>query len=177
MPIGAGRSEIKHARRLAWTSSGRCCSSCSTRPVETRADGTIPTVLVPVLASSHDFPTWAAALGVPVWLGGAAILIWLLLTRRIVTSGERDDALAALQLAHDAETAEVENRATALTERVEALVVDRDAWRDAHREEAAARRAAEAAAAALMESGQISLALLSALKDALVGGRNRDDHG
>ena len=128
-----------------------------------------------ILASEHDFPTWAAALGVPVWLGGAAILIWLLLTRRIVTSGERDDALAALQLAHDAELAEVENRAKALDDRVEALVVDRGAWRDAHREEAAARRAAEAAAAALMESGQISLALLSALKDALVSGRNRDD--
>jgi len=53
-------------------------------------------------------------------------------------------------------------------------VVDRDAWREAHREETRARQAAEKAATALMETGQISLALLSALKDALSG---RDEPG
>jgi hypothetical protein len=125
-----------------------------------------------LLGSAHDtLPEWAAMLGVPVWLGGAAFLIWLLLTRKLVTRAERDEVLEALRVAHDSAMAEVEGRAGALANRVEALVVDRDAWREAHHEETRARQAAEKAAAALMESGQISLALLSALKDALVPAR------
>jgi hypothetical protein len=125
-----------------------------------------------LLGSAHDtLPEWAAMLGVPVWLGGAAFLIWLLLTRKLVTRAERDEVLEALRVAHDSVMAEVEGRAGALANRVEALVVDRDAWREAHHEETRARQAAEKAAAALMESGQISLALLSALKDALVPAR------
>lgn len=124
-----------------------------------------------VLASNHDsFPTWAGALGVPVWLGGLAFVLWLWLGGKVTRTTDCDDRVAALETAHAAEVAEVEARADALQQRVDALVVDRDAWREAHREETRARQAAEKAATALMETGQISLALLSALKDAL-GGR------
>ena len=122
-----------------------------------------------LLASTHDFPAWAGALGVPVWLGGLAFVLWLWLGGKVQRTTDCDATVAALAKAHTAELAEVEARAEALQQRVEALVVDRDAWREAHREETRARQAAEKAAAALMETGQISLALLSALKDALAG--------
>lgn len=70
------------------------------------------------------------------------------------------DALTALNLAHD-------NRVKLLLARLDAVVADRDAWRDAHNEEAAARRAAESATRQLMESGNIAMELLSALKDSM----------
>lgn len=116
-----------------------------------------------------------------MWLGGAVFLIWLLLGRKLITAGEHEDtcaalrkthadALAARDAAHASRLAEVVARVEQLDSRVQALVVDRDAWREAHHEETLARQASEKAAAALMETGQISLALLSALKDAL-GGR------
>ena len=124
---------------------------------------------VVVLGSSHDFPAWAGALGVPVWLGGAVFVLWLWLGGKVTRSSDCQATVDALSKAHAAEMAEVEARARSLSDRVEALVVDRDAWREAHREETRARQAAEKAAGALMETGQISLALLSALKDALAG--------
>ena len=122
-----------------------------------------------VLGSTHDFPAWAGALGVPVWLGGLAFVLWLWLGGKVTRTSDCDATVAALAKSHATELAEVEARAAVLENRVEALVVDRDAWREAHREETRARQAAEKAAAALMETGQISLALLSALKDALAG--------
>jgi hypothetical protein len=125
-----------------------------------------------LLASSHDFPAWAGALGVPVWLGGLAFVLWLWLGGKVTRTSDCDARVVALQAAHDAELAEARLKADVLQERVDALVVDRDAWREAHREETRARQAAEKAAAALMETGQISLALLSALKDALAGRPN-----
>lgn len=122
----------------------------------------------------------AAALGVPVWLGGFAFLIWLWLKGVIILAKDHDAAMAAARASCDTELAAVKAtadvqatnakvRVEALTDRIDHLVVDRDAWREAHREEAMARQAAERAAAALMETGQVSLALLGALKDALAG--------
>lgn len=70
------------------------------------------------------------------------------------------DTLTALNLAHD-------NRVRLLTQRLDGVLADRDAWREAHADEAAARRAAETATRHLMESSNVSLGLLAALKDAL----------
>lgn len=108
----------------------------------------------------------------PVWLGGLAFVLWLWLGGKVMLSSDCDRRCAALEKAHAAELAEVASRNAVQADRIEALVVDRDAWREAHREETRARQAAERAAAALMETGQISLALLSALKDALAGRPN-----
>jgi len=132
------------------------------------------------MLADAPFPEWAAALGVPVWLGGLAFVLWLWLGGKVVLSTDRDRALADHRTSCDAELAAVRGEADSkvghttralerLQDRIDHLVVDRDAWREAHREEVRARQAAERAAAALMETGQISLALLSALKDALAG--------
>lgn len=120
-------------------------------------------------------------LGIPAWiLGiGTVLVLWLrgviMLTSDHRTAlAEKDESChavaAAVKSEADARVAEAERRAALLADRVEHLVVDRDAWREAQEEQARARQAAERAAAAAMESGQISLALLAALKDAL-GGR------
>lgn len=123
---------------------------------------------------------WAAALGIPVWLGGLAFLIWLWLRGVIILAKDHDAALIDRRTSCDAELTAVRSEAAGrvasaeeavrrLADRIEHVVVDRDAWREAHREEVLARQAADRAAAALMETGQISLALLAALKDALAG--------
>jgi hypothetical protein len=135
---------------------------------------------VAMLAADAPFPEWAAALGVPVWLGGLAFVLWLWLGGKVVLATDRDKALADHRTSCDAELAAVRSEADSkvatttaalgrLQDRIDHLVVDRDAWREAHREEVLARQAAERAAAALRDTGQISLALLAALKDALAG--------
>lgn len=120
-------------------------------------------------------------LGIPAWILGIGTVLVLWLRGVIMLTKDHRDVVAekdascertvsAVRSEADAKIAEVTRRADALEDRIEHLVVDRDAWRDAEQEQARARQAAERAAAAAMESGQISLALLGALKDAL-GGR------
>lgn len=119
-------------------------------------------------------------LGIPAWILGIGTVLVLWLRGVIMLTSDHREALAAkdascssivaaVKSEADAKVAEVQRRAEALSDRVEHLVVDRDAWREAQEEQARARQAAERAAAAAMESGQISLALLGALKDALAG--------
>lgn len=123
--------------------------------------------------------TW---LGIPAWIIGLGTVLWLWLRGVVMLTSDHRAALVArtvacdaqveaIQAEADARVAEVERRVDGLQDRLDHVVVDRDAWRDAHHEEARARQAAERAAAALMETGQISLALLAALKDALGGHR------
>lgn len=131
-----------------------------------------------MLLGDASFPEWASVLGIPVWMGGAAFVIWLLLKRVLITSAEADARVAAAELraddrvtaatAHcDLERAGWGRERSELTARIDTLIADRDAWHLAHGEETMARLAAERAAAALMESTNLSLALLAALKDAL----------
>lgn len=129
-----------------------------------------------------DLQAWLQALSGVVGGVGLGILVFLLVKGIIVTATAADervrvqqeacdkqlgliqaahaDTLTALNLAHD-------NRVRQLTQRLDAIVADRDAWHEAYTEEAAARRAAETATRQLMESGNVTMALLSALKDSL----------
>lgn len=120
-------------------------------------------------------------LGIPAWILGIGTVLFLWLRGVIMLTSDHREAMAekdetceaiaaAVKLDADSRVAEISRRAASLEDRIEHLVVDRDAWREAQEEQARARQAAERAAAAAMESGQISLALLAALKDAL-GGR------
>jgi hypothetical protein len=134
----------------------------------------------------QELLTW---LGIPSGIIGIGLPLLLWLRGTIMLTSDHTRQVAALEAAHatalaecrraaDAEltaaqsAAEVQRTAEAATmralqERLDHVVADRDAWRDAQQEEAAARAASERAAAALMEQGQVSLALLGALKDAL----------
>lgn len=129
-----------------------------------------------------DLQQWIQLVSGVVGGVGLGILVFLMVKGIIVTATSADervrvqqqscetqvmliqsshaDALTAVNLAQD-------NRVKALTQRLDAVVADRDAWREAHSEEAGARRAAESATRQLMESGNVTMALLSALKDAL----------
>lgn len=146
----------------------------------------MPAPLVLLLAAELDGPPNAAEviswLGIPAWIVGLGTVLWLWLRGIVMLTKDHREALdarstaceervEAIQSEADSKVAEVERRVDALQDRLEHVVVDRDAWRDAHHEEARARQAAERAAAALMETGQISLALLAALKDAIGGHR------
>ncbi len=121
-------------------------------------------------------------LGIPAWILGIATVLVLWLRGIVMLTSDHRTQMAdkdetcraiatAVKLEADTRVKQVEQRAEVLTDRIDHLVVDRDAWREAQEEQARARQAAERAAAAAMESGQISLALLAALKDAL-GGRH-----
>lgn len=141
-------------------------------------------VLLSVIVAAEGPPNAGEViewLGIPAWILGIGTVLVLWLRGVIMLTSDHRTALAekdasceavatAVRSEADAKVAEIERRANALEDRVEHLVVDRDAWREAQEEQARARQAAERAAAAAMESGQISLALLAALKDAL-GGR------
>lgn len=107
-----------------------------------------------------SIPAWVTGLGVPLalWLRGTLLL-----------RSDHDKAMAAQRQTCDAELAAEVQQRKALQDRIDHLVPDRDAWREAHAEAQRALQASERAAAALMETGQISLALLGALKDALAG--------
>jgi hypothetical protein len=129
-----------------------------------------------------DLPAWLNLVNGIGALGVTMLVLWLWLNGVLVRGKdvdvrlkERDDAHAreielirsghadsvtALNLAND-------NRVKMLTARLDAVVADRDAWREASQEEAAARRAAESATLQLMESTNVTMALLSALKDSL----------
>lgn len=141
--------------------------------------------LLLTVAEIHGPPNAAEViswLGIPAWIVGLGTVLWLWLRGIVMLTKDHREALDARSTACDAEVAaieseanarvaQVERRAEDLQDRLDHVIVDRDAWRDAYHEEARARQAAERAAAALMETGQISLALLSALKDALGGHR------
>lgn len=122
-------------------------------------------------AEGPPLPELAGWLGIPVWLGGLAFLLWLLLGGRLVRREDCDArvtaAVQAKQLEWDAEKGQADARLTEMSARLTAVVADRDAWRDAHGAEVEARRAAEHAAGKLMETGNLSLALLDALKTQL----------
>lgn len=129
-----------------------------------------------------DLPAWVNLVNGIGALGVTFIVLWLWLNGVLVRGKdvevrlkERDsshareveliqsahaDSVTALNLSHD-------NRVRMLTARLDAVVADRDAWREASQEEAAARRAAESATLQLMESTNVTMALLSALKDSL----------
>lgn len=121
------------------------------------------------MLAAEGVPEWATYLGVPVWIGGLGLLLWLWLSGRVFTKATCDDRVAAAVAECDVERQGWGRERAALQARLDAVVADRDAWRATAKEEAEARQAAEKAAAALMESTNISLALLSALKDALQG--------
>lgn len=132
-----------------------------------------------------DLPAWLGLLNSIVGGLVLGLVLWLWLTGILVRGAdvevrlqERTDAhtatVEALKVAHDAAQKSLEDshksRVQALTARLDAVVADRDAWRTAHGEEVTARRTAEANTAQMLESSNIALGLLGALKDALARG-------
>lgn len=88
--------------------------------------------------------------------------------------------LAEAECQGELATAQAEAKAAELArllieQRLEAVIADRDAWRLAHSEEVDARRASEQATRNLMDVGQISLALLQALRDTVADRRHMED--
>lgn len=117
------------------------------------------------------FPEWAGAVGVPLWIGGLGFLLWLWLSGRVMRTTDHQAALAAERQRTDEQVESAELRVADLQNRVEHLVVDRDAWREAHDAEVAARLAAEKAAAKLLDATNVSAKLIDALTKAIPGGR------
>lgn len=109
-------------------------------------------------AGPQDFTEWASWLGVPLWVGGLGLLAWLLLSGRLRRREDCAELIAA-------RTAECDQ----LADRLAAVIADRDAWREAAREEADARQASDRAAAQLMDSTNLSVQLLQALQEAMRG--------
>lgn len=136
-----------------------------------------------------DLPGWLQALSSVVGGVGLGFLVWLLiygpLGRRsdcdarleaqkaaheheiVLINDAHADALTALNLAMDNRVKSITLRLDGVIEEREQLRSDKEAWRAAYTEEAGARRAAETATRQLMESTNVTAALLSALKDAM----------
>lgn len=110
---------------------------------------------------------WASWLGIPVWIGGLGFVLWLWLTKKIMLVSDHDTALAVERRRADEQVESAELRVSDLQNRIDHLVVDRDAWREAHDAEVEARVAAEKAAAKLLETSDLSVRLLDALTESL----------
>lgn len=118
------------------------------------------------------------ALGIPAWVIGLGLALFLILKGTLVLGSDADErtrvATKAATAVAEAEKSQLTIRANELNARLDALIADRNAWRDAHGAEVEARRAAENTAAKLLDTGNLALALLEALKEQ-VGERRRDD--
>lgn len=119
------------------------------------------------MLAADTFPEWAGAIGVPLWIGGLAFMLWLWLSGRVMLAKDHQAALALERKRADEQVESAELRVADLQNRVEHLVVDRDAWREAHDAEVAARLAAEKAASKLLEASNVSVKLIDALTKAL----------
>lgn len=107
--------------------------------------------------AAADVPSWV---GVPTGIAGLAIPLTLWLSRRVMLRSDHDDDVSRREREWERERREHR-------ERLAHLSADRDAWREAHREESRAVVEAQRATAALMETGAISRELLAALRDAV----------
>lgn len=116
-------------------------------------------------------PAWPAWIALPANLACVSLLLWLVLTGKLYRVEDMDRAVAAERARGDERVKAAEDRYRVLHERVEAVVTDRDAWRDAHTAEVEARRLAEGASAKLLESTSVTVRLLDALERSLVSGR------
>lgn len=113
---------------------------------------------------------------------GLGVLVWLLVRGVVVTSASCEERVQALKTSHATEVALIhaghadsltalnlahDNQRRQLELQLAASAADHEAWHGAYTEEAGARRAAEAVSRQLMESTNVTAALLSALKDSL----------
>lgn len=131
-----------------------------------------------VIASGagDSWPTWVV---LPTNLGAVGLLLWLQLTGRQMRREDADAMVAAERARGDervtectARTAEREaelgRREAMLTDRLDAVVADRNAWREAHHQEVEARRTAEASTVKLLSATDVTVRLLDALERSVV---------
>lgn len=134
-----------------------------------------------LLADAGDAP-WPNWLALPANLGAVALLLWLMLTGRQLRREDVDAMLAAERERADERVADCEQRGRerlaeaqarfALVEqRLDAVVADRNAWREAHHQETLARATAEQSTAKLLSATDVTVRLLDALERSVVAGR------
>lgn len=129
-------------------------------------------------AGTGDAP-WPDWLALPANLGAVALLLWLMLTGRQVRREDVTALLAAERARGDERVAECDARSaerlaelgkreTMLTDRLDAVIADRNAWREAHHQEVEARHTAEASTAKLLSATDVTVRLLDALERSVV---------
>lgn len=122
--------------------------------------------------AAAPWPQWVV---LPVQLGALLLLLYLWLSGRLLRKEETERALAAERRAADdrvegiralaeARVAAAEAVTAELRLRVQALVIDRDAWRQAHSAEVEALQHAERASLELMQSSTVTIRLLEAVE-------------
>lgn len=138
--------------------------------------------MVSVLAGwvlADESAPWPSWLALPANLGAVALLLWLQLTGK---QYRREDALAMVAVERergDERVADCENRNLErladsekryqiLESRLDAVVADRNAWREAHHQEVQARATAEAATQKLLSATDVTVRLLDALERSVV---------
>lgn len=130
-----------------------------------------------LLAETAPWPQWVA---IPANLVGFALLGYVILSGKWVRKEDTDAELTAATKAAEALADErvrgAERVVVELRERLAAVVVDRDAWRQAHQAEVEALQHAERTSAELMQGNQVTVGLMQALGAAL-GHRRADDLG
>jgi hypothetical protein len=117
-----------------------------------------------VFAETAPWPQWVA---IPANLVGFALLGYVILSGKWVRKEEADAALDAAEKLADERVRGAERVVTEVRERLAAVVVDRDAWRQAHQAEVEALQHAERTSAELMQGNQVTVGLLAALSAAL----------
>lgn len=126
-------------------------------------------------AAGGDIP---APIAVPISLGGFALYFGDQYLGRVIRRPELERQLGEVErrcaaewgtklAVAEAKQEGAERVAAELRDRLASVRGDRDAWREAQREEVEARRAAERTSASLLEATNTTADLLAALRDAV----------
>lgn len=135
-------------------------------------------VLAGAVLAADEAP-WPSWLALPANLGAVALLLWLQLTGKqyrredalamVAVERERgDERVADCEKRNQERLADAEKRYGILETRLDAVVADRNAWREAHHQEVQARATAEAATTKLLSATDVTVRLLDALERSVV---------
>lgn len=131
-------------------------------------------VLAGMILADESAP-WPSWLALPANLGAVALLLWLQLTGRQVRREDVERLLTAERTRAEERMKDCEARNqerlverdrlhAALETRLDAVVADRNAWREAHHQEVQARSTAEQATQKLLSATDVTVRLLDALE-------------
>lgn len=135
-------------------------------------------VLAGAVLAADEAP-WPSWLALPANLGAVALLLWLQLTGKqyrredalAMVAAERargDERVADCEKRNLERLADSQKRYEILETRLDAVVADRNAWREAHHQEVQARASAEQATTKLLSATDVTVRLLDALERSVV---------
>ena len=122
-------------------------------------------------------PEWLAYVNTGGTVGLLVLIIFFWMTGKIMRSGDVEKLLEAANSHCEVRVEALERETSRIREDLAHVIADRDAWREAHREDVAACQAAERAASQLMESANLTASLIALVRDSMGHGVGKVSDG